>query len=155
MTPFWAALVTSQCGPPAGHLLSGLHSKLAAITHSVNKLEEHNPMCIIALRCEVIINRSTFFLVTRESRCSKLFFTLGRDNTTCQGSLGPKRPACGGRLLNFSGVHLPTCGLQCIYNPYSIYSTSMRLSVWRTSRNTGRWPNRSRHLQNNSFGRDS
>lgn len=69
-------------------------------------------MCIIALKCKVTINWSTSFLAIRDSRCSKLFFTFGRKNATfCQGSLGPKRPARGGRLLHFSGVHLPTCGL--------------------------------------------
>lgn len=99
-------------------------------THSVNELGEHNQMCIVPLKCKKSIKCCISFSVIRSSRCSKLFFTCGR------GSLDSKKFACGGRPLNFSGVHLPNCG--SIYNPNTTYSVRRNLLVWWTSKNTGR-----------------
>lgn len=129
------------------HLLSGLHSKLAARSHLAKKLEDHNQVYIVASKCKEIINGCIYFLVIRGSRCRYLFFTFSR------GSMDPTSipPHAGsGRPLNFPGVHLPTCGLKSIYNPNLAYSAPMSLSVWWASRYTWRPPYHSRHLHSKS-----
>lgn len=142
----WIFLVVLQSTLAAGHLLSGLHSKLAARSHLANELEDHSQVYIVASKCKEIINGRISFFVIRGSRCRYLFFTFSR------GSLDPTPTpnAGGGRPLNFPEVHLPTCGLKSIYNPNLAYSASMSSSVWWASRNTWRQPHHSRHLQSKS-----
>lgn len=68
-------------------------------------------MCVVAPKFKEIINWYTYFLVKRDFRHSKLFFTFGRDTATCLGSLDLEKLAHSGRPLNLPGIHLPVYGL--------------------------------------------